>query len=806
MDTLIRDIGYALRALRRNPGFFCVALVTIGLGIGINTAIFSVVHAVLLNPLPYPEPQQLFTVWENLERRGGPSTEWTGQSNFLDWRERNRSFVEMSAVSEWAPHLTGIDRPEVLSGAVVTPGYFTVLSVEPAVGRAFAPDEETPGNSNVAVLSHALWQSRFGGAPDLVGSSITLNGQPYTVVGIMPPGFRGPIAPGAEIWSPLPIDRSLDDRGSYYLRVIGRLAPGVSREAAAADMDRLAALIAEEHPIDYRDVGTRLIPLQETVVGSVREPLLVLLGAVGLILLIACANVANLLLARASVRERELAVRSALGAGRMQLARQLLTESLVLAIGGGMVGLALGIWGTDALVALIPTGTPRAAEIGVHPAVFLFTIGASLATGLLFGLAPALVLSRSETSQALRERGTGSRTARGERLRSALVVGELALGLTVLAAAGLLLRSFAELRGVDPGFKVESTLSARLFFPSARYPEGSQITAFLGQLEERLRAAPAVHSVGAITVLPLSGLVHDISFGIEGRLPQPGEEPAADSRRATPGLFAALGVRLLRGRLFEESDREGTTRVALINEALARRHFAGENPIGQRIKVGGVRNPESPWWTIIGVVGSVSSRALDRPPEPEIYVPAAQRPARGWSMVIRAEGEATALAPSLREAIWSLDPDMAISQLATLETVFAASIASERLITWLLGAFAALAVLLGAVGTYGVMAFRVSRRTRELGIRMALGARRGDVLREVMRRGAWLTLGGLALGLAAALAAGRALSSLLFEVSPTDPLTLAGVAVLLASTAIFACYWPARRATKVDPLVALRSE
>ncbi|MGD8869095.1 MAG: ABC transporter permease [Gemmatimonadales bacterium] len=806
METVIRDIGYALRSLRRNPSFVSVALLTIGLGIGINTAIFSVVHAILLRPLPYPESHELFTVWENLERRGGPPTEWTGRSNFLDWRERNRTFAEMSAVSGWAPNLTGIDRPEVLAGALVSPGYFKVLAVEPAAGRAFVPDEETPGNSSVAVLSHELWQSRFGGAPDVVGSNLTLDGQLYTVVGIMPPGFHGPIVTGADIWSPLPIDRARDDRGNYFLRVIGRLAPGVSREAAAADMNRLAALIAEEHPIDYRDVGTTLIPLQETVVGSAREPLLVLLGAVGLILLIACANVANLLLARASVRERELAVRSALGAGRMRLLRQLLTESLVLAVGGGVVGLGLGIWGTDALVALIPPGVPRAAEIGMHPTVFLFTVGVALATGLLFGLAPALVLSGSETSQALRERATVSRTARGERLRSALVVGELAIGMTVLAAAGLLLRSFVELRSVDPGFEVEGTLSARLFLPAARYPGGSQINAFLQELEERLRAVPAVHSFGAITVLPLSGLVHDISFGIEGRLPLPGEEPAADSRRATPGLLKALGVPLLRGRWFEESDREGTTRVAVINETLARRHFAGEDPIGRRIKVGGVRDPESPWWTIVGVVGSVSSRALNRAPEPEIYVPAAQQPARGWSIVVRADGDAAALAPPLRDAVWSLDPDMAISQLATLETVFAASIASERLITWLLAAFAALAVLLGAIGTYGVMAFRVSRRTRELGIRIALGARRGDVLGEVMRRGAWLTLGGLALGLAAALAAGQALSNLLFEVSPIDPLTLAGVATLLAATALFACYWPARRATRVDPLIALRSE
>lgn len=806
MNTLQQDIRYALRSLRKNLGFTTVALMTLALGIGINTAIFSVVYGVLLQGLPYPEPERLLTVWENRERRNGPPTEWTGRSTFSDWRAQNRVFSGMAAVSGWGPNLTGIDRPEVLNGALVSPDYFSVVGIAPVRGRAFLPEEEIPDRSDVVVLSHELWQQRFGGDPEIVGKSLMLNGRPNVVIGVLPPGFTGPIVSGAQLWSVLPIDPTRDDRGNHFLQVVARLNPGVTAEAALADMNRVAANIAQENPIDYGDVGVSLVPLRDQMVGPVRTPLLVLMGAVGLILLIACANVANLLLARASVRERELAVRTALGAGRSRLIRQLMTESVVLALGGGLIGLALGVWGTEVLVRMAPAGLPRVAEIGLHPAVVVFALIASVLTGVVFGLAPAFGLSRPGTVQALRERSSGTSSEAGGRVRAALVVIELAMGMAVLAAAGLLLRSFAELRAVDPGFHVENALSARMALPSARYPDAAAIASFLPQLEERLRAVPGVRDVGAVTVLPLTGLVNDISFGIEGRLPAPGEEPVADERRATPGFFTTMGIPLLQGRLFEASDRQETLPVAIISESLARRFFADRDPIGQRIRVGNVRDPEAPWWTIVGVVGSVRSRALDQIPEPEIYVPLAQRPSRGISLVIRANGEPTGLAPAFRETVWALDPDMALSGLATLEDVFSSSIAPQRFISWLLGAFAGLAVLLGAVGIYGVMGFMVSRRTREIGIRMALGARPADVLRSVMGRGLWLTIGGLALGLVGALAASRTLSGLLFDVSPTDPLTLAGVAVLLGATALFACYWPARRATRVDPMVTLRSE
>jgi putative ABC transport system permease protein len=806
MDRLRQDLRFALRSLRVNPGFTVVALLTVALGIGVNTAIFSIVYGVLLRPLPYAEPGGLVTVWENHEQRDGPVAEWTGRSTFSDWRERNRTFDGMAAITGWAPNLTGSDRPEVLAGAAVSPGYFSILGVGAAVGRTFLPEEEAPDNSDVVVLSHELWQRRFGADPELLGQSLMLNGQSRTVIGILRPGFRPPIAAGAEIWTPLPIDPTREDRGGYFLRVVGRLGAGVTQAAALADMGRVASGIAQENPVDYRDVGVTLTPLRDTVVGPVRTALWVLLGAVGLVLLIACANVANLLLARASVRERELAVRAALGAARARLARQLLTESVVLAVAGGVLGLGLGVWGTEILVRFAPAGMPRVSEIGLHPTVFVFALAASILTGLLFGLAPALSLSKSGASGALREGARGSSSGAGARLRGGLVVVELAMGMAVLVAAGLLLRSFVQIQSVDPGFRVENTLSARILLPSARYPDLASTATFWRQLEERLRTRPGVREVGAATVLPLSGNINDISFGIEGRLPPEGQEPAADFWRATAGFFHAWGIPLSRGRFFEKSDRDGGLPVALISQSLADVHFVNEDPIGKRIKVGGVRDPESTWWTIVGVVGTVRTRSLTQVPEPEIFVPVAQRIGRALSLVVSTDGEPTALAADLRETVWSLDPDLPVSQLASLEDVFAASIGSQRFMSWLLGAFAGLALVLAAVGIYGVMAFMVGRRTREIGIRMALGARPADALRVVMGRGLRLTALGLALGLVGALAASRALSTLLFEVAPTDPVTLITVSVLLAGTALFACFWPARRATRVDPIETLRYE
>ena len=806
METLRHDIRFALRALRRNASFTAIALITVALGIGVNTAIFSVVNGVLLKPMSYPEPGQLYMLWENQELRGGPTTEWTGRSTFADWRERTQTFGAMSAVTGWAPNLVGADRPSVLQGTLVNPGYFSMLGAEPRLGRGFLPEEEIPGNDNVVVLGHDLWQDRFGGDEGILGSALMLNGEPNTIVGIAPQGFQGPIINNAQIWGILPIDRSIDDRGNYFLQIIARLPGGISLETAQADMDRVAAGIATENPTDYQDVGVTIQPLRDAVVGPMRTPLLVLLGTVALVLLIACANVANLLLARASVRERELAVRASLGAGRGRIVRQLLTESVVLALGGGLLGLALGVWGTALLVQLAPAGLPRVNEIGLDAMVFAYAMGASVVVGLLFGLVPALGHKAESASQALREGSRGSSAASGSRLRSALVVGELALGVAVLVAAGLLLRSFQEMRNVDPGFRVDDVLSARILFPSADYPDAAEIPAFVTQLEDRLRARPGVRAVGTATLLPLSGDVNDVSFGIEGRLPDPGRAPTADSWRATPGFFEAMRIPLIRGRYLEDTDQAGGVNVAVISRSMAEAHFEGEDPIGKRIRVGGVQNPESPWWTIVGVVETLRTRTLVGTPGSEIFTPLAQRSARGLSLVIHTDGDPAGLVADLREAVWALDPHMPVSQVATLETVFASSIAPQRFISLLLAAFAALALVLSAVGIYGVMAFMVTQRTREIGIRMALGARPSVLLGSVMTRGLFLTGLGLAFGLLAAVGAGRALSSQLFAVSPADPLTLVSVTILLGFSALFACYWPARRATQVDPLITLRAE
>jgi len=806
MERFRQDVRFAFRALRRNPGFTAIALLTVALGIGVNTSIFSVVHSVLLAPLPYSEPDRLYTVWENHELRDWTSREWTGRTTFALWRERSTTFEEMVAITDWAPNLTGLDRPDVLNAALVSPGYFSLLGTRLERGRGFLPEEELPGNDRVVVLSHQLWQERFGGEDSAVGRTITLNGEPYLIVGVAPPEFRAPIATAARLWSVLAIDPAQNDQGSYFLRVIGRLRDGESEGTAFADMTRVAAGIATENPADYEDIGITLETLRATVVGPVRTPLYVLLATVGLVLLIACANVANLLLARATVRQRELAVRSSLGAGRFRIVRQLLTESVVLGVGGGLLGLGLGIWGTALLVQAAPAGLPRLDEVGFDATVFLYALVASALTGLLFGLAPAFGHVPEQSAESLREGARGSSVRSGGGLRNALVVGELALGVAVLVAAGLLLRSFRHLQGVDPGFEADNALSARVLMTGSDYPDTHSMNTFITEVEERLAGRPGVRAVGSATVLPLAGTVNDVGFGVEGRLPEPGREPLADLWRATPGFFEAMRIPLLSGRYLDDTDRDGSLEVALVSRSMADRYFPGEDPVGKRIRIGGVRNPDSPWWTIVGVVETVRTRAVARTPEPEIFIPFRQRPTRGMSIVVHTDGDPSAFATDLRETIWGINPNMPISQVATLDEVFAASIAPDRFTTLLLASFAGLALVLGAVGIYGVMAFTVSQRMKEIGIRMALGARPVDVLRSVLSRGLLLTGLGAALGLVAAVAAGRALSSLLFGVSPTDPVTLIAVVVLLGGSALFASFWPARRATRVDPLITLRAE
>ncbi len=806
MDTLVLDLRYALRTLARSPGFTAAAALTLALGIGANTAVFSVVQHVLLAPLGLPREERLVTVWQDERVHGGPATEWTGRSVFDGWRRGNETFDGMTVVSDWLPQVTGADRPEALNGAVVSHEYFDVLGVRPALGRAFRSDEEVAGKDRVVVLSDALWRRRFGGDPGLVGRTISLDGESYTVLGVLPPGFRPPLVSNAEIWSVLAFDPGQSDWGNVYLRAIGRLRAGVSATAAKADLDRVTAGLGKEHPAELEGVRATLEPLRETVLGPATTPILALQGAALLVLLIACANIANLFIARASARQRELSVRTALGAGRSRLMRQLLTESLMLAAAGGALGLLLASWGIRALEAAAPAGAPRMESLALNGQVVGFALGATLVTGLLFGLAPLAAIARNRLGAGLHG---GSRTGGPrdrQRLRSALVVVEVALGLALLVGAGLLIRTLDALHHVDPGFRADHLASGRLIFPSGRYPETTGVVERVDRILERLRARGDVDAAGAVSTLPFSGGQFDVSFVIEGRIPPAGEEPATDFRRATPGYFGAMSIPLRAGRSFDSGDVDGRPRVALINERLAERFFPGEDPLGHRLRVGGVRDPDSPWWTIVGVVGSVRDNTLDKAPDPEVYLPFAQRPGRVMSLVVRSDGPPEALLQAVLGAVGEVDPDQAVTQLATLDDLIATTLSPTRFLTGLLAAFAALALLLAGVGIYGVMAFAVGRRTHEIGVRMALGARPGSVLGLVLRQGAALTGAGLALGLFAAWGLSRGLAGLLYGIGADDPWTLGAVCLLLAGVALVATWLPARRAAGVDPVEALKSE
>ncbi|HEX6199167.1 MAG TPA: ABC transporter permease [Thermoanaerobaculia bacterium] len=806
MDTLRQDLRYALRTLAASPAFTAAAVLTLALGIGANTAVFSVVDAVLLDPLDLPGEDRLFTVWEDLSARGGPETEWTGRAVFDAWRDGAEGFEGLTAVTGWAPALSGGDRPEVLDGALVSHEYFRVLGTEPVLGRGFLAEEETPGKDRVLVLSHGLWERRFGADPAVVGSEVTVNGAAYTVVGIAPEWLRPPIVQDAELWSPLDFEPVEGDWGNYYLRVIGRLAPAVGAAAANAELEGIMARLGAEHPADLRDAGITLEPLRRTVVDDARTPLLALLGAVVLVLLVACTNVANLVLARAFGRDRELAVRTALGAGRRRLVGQLVTESLLLAAVGGAVGLAFGWVGMELLRSFAPAATPRLDEVALDGTVFAFTAAATALTGLLFGLVPAFLASRTPVTVALHEGGRGGSSAGRARVRAGLVVAELALGLALLVGAGLLIRTLGALHGVDPGFRAEGVVAGRLIFPSAVYPEAERAAAFVAETVARLEAEPGVEAAGAVSVLPLSGGQTDVSYGVEGRIPPEGEEPAADYRVATPGYFDALGIPLARGRLFRPGDDAQAPLVAVVSEELARRAFPGEDPVGRRIKVGGVRNAETPWRTVVGVVGGVRDNALAREPDPEIYLPLAQQPTRAMQVVARTATGGEGAAETLRRVVHGIDRAQPVSQVALLADRVHDSLAPQRFVTGLLAAFAGLALVLAAVGLYGVMAYAVGRRTREIGVRTALGARRGDVLALVLRQGAGLIVLGLALGALLAWGLARALAGLLYGVAPGDPVTFAGMAALLAVAALAATWLPARRAARLDPTEALRAE
>lgn len=806
MDILRQDLLYALRRLRQAPGFTIVAVATLALGIGANGAIFSVVHAVLLKPLPFEEPDRLVQVSQTW--KGEKSAVYSPQ-NFLDVEKDARSFESLAAFDTSGVTLTGRGEPGRLEGVDVSASFFDLLRVRPAYGRFFAAGENETGHTKVAVLGDRLWRQRFGADPAVVGQTVQLDRDRYTIVGIAPAGFSFP--QGSDVWRPLEYDTRFrsNSRGAWYLGVVGRLKPGVAIEQARLEVATIHARLATAYPDADEGVSGTVVSLHESLVGESRRALLVLLGAVGLVLLIACVNVANLLLARMAARETELAVRTAMGAGRARLMRQLLTESLTLSVLGGIAGVLLAGFSLDALLALQPEGMPRMGEVRVDRAVIAFSAALSLVTGLLFGAFPALQMLRRPTAQSLREGGRGMLSGRGHRLRSGLVVGQMALAMMLLAGSGLLLRSFDQLRRVDPGFRSDKVLTFRISLPESAYKEEPERAAFYATLLERLAALPGVRTAGGIMGIPLGGVRFNITFAVKGRPPlPPARQPSMEIRAVTPDYFLALGIPVLRGRAFGRGDGADAPQVAMISAAAARKYFPGEDPIGRFITLGWGRSEGKPkvGGEVVGIVGDVKDRSLAGEKQPEMYVAYAQMPVDMMDVVLRTSVSARALLPAAEKVVHSLDPELPIARAATLDEVVARSISEPRFYMILLGAFAGMAVFLAALGIFGVLSYAVVQRSREIGIRVALGAHPRDVLRMVMGQAARLAGIGVVAGLAGAVGLSRAIASLLFELSPTDPATLGSMAALLAAVALVASYLPARRATHVDPLVALRSE
>jgi putative ABC transport system permease protein len=804
MQGFWQDLRYGARMLLKNPGFTLIAIMTLALGIGANTAIFSVVNGVLLSALPYPQPEQLAMVWCDNRRQGIPD-DITSYPNFVDWRDRNKTFQGMAGMTSSNLHLTSVGEPEEIQAATVSVNFFRVIGVGPMLGREFTAEEEQPGNSKIVILSHSLWQRRFGGDPGIINKTISLSGEPNTVVGIMPPKFQFPES--AEIWRPLaPNDRTRAARFGFFLPVVGRLKPGVTRAQAQADLDVIAKQIEQQFP-DMAGYGVNVVPVLEQTVGAIRKALMILFVAVIFVLLIACANVANLLLARAAVRRREVALRAALGAGRWRIVRQLLTESMMLAVLGGALGVLLAWWGLRLLVDLNPANIPRVENIRLDGRVLWFTLGLSLLTGLIFGLAPALQTTNLQLSETLKEggrAGAGGRSA--QRLRGTLIVAEVALTLALLVGAGLLIRSFSRLQQVDPGFKAENLLTLRLTLPRSRYTDGARAVSFFERLQERLSALPGVVSASVTTDIMLRKLATSSSFTVENR-PQDPSELALELPfdRVQPNYFQTMGIPLAQGRAFTALDGPNTPSVAIVNETFVKRYFPNEDPIGKRFTFGDP-GPEAQWITIVGVVHDTKRQGIDQPIRIESWMPLAQSPAGSMDVVLRTTGDPLALSNAAREAVWSIDRDLPIPKIQTMEQNLSSRVAQRRLNMLLLGLFALVALLLAAVGIYGVMSYAVTQRTNEIGIRTALGAQTSDVLRLVVGEGMKLALAGVAIGLIATFALTRLMASLLFGVSASDPITFATIAALLIGVALLACLIPARRATKVDPMVALRYE
>jgi predicted permease len=809
---VFKEIRYAVRALVKRPGFSLIAVLTLALGIGANTAIFSVVNATLLRPLPFKDPDRVVMIWGELPKLVG--TLPNSGANFLGLKAEAQSFERLAAFRSWSWQLSGAGEPELLRGARVSADFFEAVGAGPMLGRTFTAEEDMPNRAPVAIISHDLWQRHFGGDQDVVGKTITLTGQNAMIVGVMPERFQFPgganMIPGLQfalqndVWMPLAItDEERERHGNLNLATIGRLKPGVSRVQGETELRG----IQKELPLGSIGFSVNLVPLHQQMIGTIRKPLFVLLATVAFVLLIACANIANLLLARATSRQKEIAIRSALGAARRRIVGQLLTESLLLSLTGGAIGLLLAVWGNSLLVSIIPRDVPRINDVGIDARILLFTLVISIATGLIFGLVPALQASRVDLNQSLKEGVRGMTSGvRHNRLRSLLVVSEIAMALVLLIGAALLMKSFVRLLDVKPGFNPANVLTFDIQLPNlppSRYESNDEQTAFFQQLMTRLEAVPGVENAGGVLSLPLSGASESTDIFLEGKESTPdGQRPQADYTMVTPNYFATLQIPLLRGRHFTAQDKKDAPLAIIINDTLAERLWPGQDPIGKRLRIGFEEKQRE----IVGVVGSIKQATLDSEASPAMYLPHLQAPTNRLTLLVRTRGEPLSMAAAVRQEVRAIDKDVPLTQVQTMEKVLGASVAQPRFSMLVVGMFAVLALVLSAVGIYGVMAYAVSRRSHEIGVRMALGAGANQVLKLVLKDGMTLALAGIAVGLLGAFVLTRLMASLLFGIGAKDPATFISVAVFLTSVAFIACYIPARRATKVDPLVALRNE
>ena len=814
METLIQDIRYGIRMLLKSPSVSIVATIALALGIGANTAIFSVVNAVLLRPLPFPNSEALVAVTETDSQRGQLRGSYS-YPNYFDLRDQNNAFENLACYHGSDHILTGIGEPARLQGTVVTSNVFSVLGVSPVIGRGFLPEDDKPNETGrTVVISQQLFQRKFNSDPSILNQKITLDGVAFTVIGVMPASFEFPIQnEPSELWTTISADASgkspvTGQRGAHFLRLIGRLKPGVTIEQAQSDVNIIGSRLEQQYPDTNTHKGIFVEPALNALVGDIRPALLILLGAVACVLLIACANVANLLLAKAMSRHKEMAIRSALGASRLRVIRQLLTESVILSLVGGAIGLLLAVWWSDLLIALGKDDIPRAVHVGMDLRVLGFTFGVSLLTGLIFGLVPALQSSSTELTESLKEGGRGSgEGARRNYVRGALVVSELAIAVVLLVGAGLLLKSLWRLQNVESGLKTENILTFNLSLPDIRYPSEKQ-SRFYYELNNRIKALPGVQSSSSIIPLPLSGDRFGISFQIEGRPVARKDEPSADFFSAELGYFKTMGIPIIKGRDFDERDLHSSRPVIIISQEFARQYFPNEEPVGKRIQPGisTYENDESTMREIVGVVGDIRNRTLNTMPKPAYYLPQSQVPFSQMTVVVKTSTDPHSLVSAVTKEVAAMDKDLPLFSVKTMDEYLSSSVATPRFNTTLLSIFALVALILTIVGLYGVMSYSVAQRTNEIGIRLALGAQTRDVILLIVRQGLRLILLGLAFGLVGAFAVTRVISNLLFGVTAKDPLTFIVVALALALVGLFACYIPALRATRVDPMEALRCE